>query len=313
MRWIALFVSCCLVVLACGGEPAEGAPSSGASGAGGAGETHAASACGTCLASACASQRAACGQEPTCAAWMSCVDACPVASGGGAVPACVDGCGAPTGTSAVAARDAVESCGAGAPCAECGDAGGAGGASGAAGAGGAGAAGASGAQGTGGSPPVEGQVCQASTDTDACRRCQHERCCESIDEVFVDATPAHGLWDCIHLCALYDHACELTCYETHKAGIRGYGGYHACRILSCETPPDASCKGQSACSTCQFTMCKAEIVAMLTDEIGAQIQACLAACKGASCLGTCKSKYGANDAWSSYEGCFKSKCLTACQ
>src|SRR5262245_20736794 len=90
-----------------------------------AGPTWGASACAACVGTGCRTELDACSRDPSCAAHLSCLRACPPGPKGDVDSACEAGCPAVSGSSAEAALAALRSCrktGAGAACAACGGA-----------------------------------------------------------------------------------------------------------------------------------------------------------------------------------------------
>src|SRR6185436_9461777 len=130
MQGAARIVFCWAIILvACSSEGADavapgaqdgGAGAGGVSADGGAdSSTWGSSPCGVCVLDGCASPVAACGAEPSCAARLECLEACPVTEGGGAESTCEAACPVATAGTAESAWQAVLTCRAG--CAACED------------------------------------------------------------------------------------------------------------------------------------------------------------------------------------------------
>ena len=222
----------CLVaataVLSCSSSDSNGGGAAGAAGSdASSGVTYAASSCGKCVASGCANERQVCLSEPTCAAFLECLDQCPVDASGNAAATCEAACPEAQGDAATKAKEAVNGCrgfGQGAQCADCGV--------------------------DGGVDPLPPEQCGGSTKPAGCAKCLDEQCCVSADAC-VKNQACIGLNGCWSACGDLDATCKAGCFSTHAAGAADYLRFTACGSDKC----GAEC-GASACYSCARQNCR---------------------------------------------------------
>ena len=218
---------------ACSGDREPTATSTSASGSGGgsgggpAAGTYAASPCGSCVVDVCADERATCFAEPTCAAYLDCLDGCDVDSGGDAATECEVACPSPEGDAADAAKLELDRCrftGPGSECPSC---------------------------QVEGEPthPLLEQSCPASTAPEPCAWCREESCCDTLERCN-ESPECIAFNDCRGACA-GDALCDLDCFAAHPEGAQLLGQHAACVAVSC---PDV-CGFDTPCEKCTSAEC----------------------------------------------------------
>jgi hypothetical protein len=177
------------------------------------------------VAAQCSAAIAACGEDPECAFFLSCLDACPVGANGDADPTCAAACPAPSGTAGQQAVASFQGCRSGvaaAACAACGA-----------------------APADGGGIALLNETCPPSQKTDPCARCDDEKCCAADDAC--NANP-----ECVAAIAcLPDNATYgdlSTCMAMHPAGAMAFAQRFACRQVLCTATP--ACGGPGTLATC---------------------------------------------------------------
>jgi hypothetical protein len=279
--------------VACGSDDAN--PGGGGSGQDAATDTSddawGGSACGSCIATACESQRVACESEAQCAAWWSCVLQCPVDASGDADSACTSACPQPAQTDGIQLLQALQACRSKAAC-PC-------------------------AQGDAGSCPHP-LLCQScpgtSTAAQACQKCFENSCCETLDECKKnpDCTAIRNcLTSCPQTAAGY-WDCELACGEKYPAGYPTVRALIACVPYHCPT----ECGGVTAsCLTCQNQHCAAERTACWADVECTKIMACGAHCavNDLECMTQCaQGQPASKPLWDTMIGCTEANCAAVC-
>lgn len=227
--------------------------------------TFAESACGKCVAQACASEALACAGDAQCAAWLTCLQSCPAASGA-VEPACASNCVPPPSGPGGDAQKAFASCmdlGAGAACATCGPDGG--------------------APGKGSDADADAPSCPASSQSDPCSRCNEERCCEAT--AACSKNP-----ECVSLAACYgtcggDSACQLKCANDHPSGVAEWGHSQACQVVSCSGSDD--CNGP-VCTQCVAQKCGNVFDACWSDADCYRFAKCFLTCSDSQCVKACQ-------------------------
>lgn len=244
--------------------------SSAGGGAGGAGGGDAAveagwgtSACGTCVASSCSSERTTCMSEPTCATYLSCLDACPADASGNLDSTCVSACPAPADSAAAKAKDAFEACrqfGPGASCAGCG------------------------ASDAGSGNPFEGQVCAPSTDPNPCHQCYDEHCCDA-DQGCYGSAECMKYVDCIGPCGGAP-ACLAQCAIDFRDGAEEF-----LWSITCDTVYCPNCPSPDPCAECEVTKCQSTYIACTADVDCFLFKACQYGCKigDTACTSACEA------------------------
>ena len=258
--------------------------------------TYASSPCGTCVATACAAAIATCNADPTCATYLTCVDACTVTSAGDVNPTCEAACPAPSGSAGTSAQSGLDTCrkqGAGAACSECGAADG----------------GQDGAT-TCALGPALMQTCAASTDTNVCNKCQFEKCCDSAKKVY-GSGPTKDFTDCYNACS-GDIACVTACEKKYPTGVAGYTEFAACLDVKCLAT--GLCHSNSACGTCNYQMCACELALCNADPDCWHLSECVADCASLTCAEACaKAAPPASAAlYKTYGACTSQRCISAC-
>jgi hypothetical protein len=256
----------------CGSDAVAGGGGAGGGGDGGAGDgSFGDSLCYACLGGACGEAFAACEQDPGCAGWLSCLEACPVGEDGDADAACEAACPA-DGTATVAARDGVVACRGevrGLSCTACGPAAGSGGAG-------------------GGDvtpicelPAIAEQQCAEVENENDCYRCNYDACCDSADLVFGGA--AGELGDCWLECETTE--CDAACFEAYPDQVDEFAGYQACLTVNCLATD--RCGTSGACALCQNHECTCELAACQADLECFLLLDCAGRCDTPGCAQGC--------------------------
>jgi hypothetical protein len=265
------------------------------------------SACGTCVASACATAVGACNATPDCAAYLTCLNGCPLAADGDVAATCVSACAQPTSSSGQQAAGEFTQCrvaGAGASCSSCG--------------GDAGGASADGA--------AEGDILHehCAPDEDAangCNQCIHEQCCDTRLACLNDPA-CLALLNCESDClsGLPDEAgasaeppdggsysCDLWCGASTNGSLDKWSQLEACATIACA----GACGGGDTCTTCLDENCESEDLALSASPDGYLFSDCFGQCATTDtvCQMQCQSDYpstaAALNAWTT---CLQQRC-----
>jgi hypothetical protein len=258
------------------------------------------SACGTCVAAQCSAAVAACGQDPECASFLACLDACPVGANGDADATCAAACPAPSGTAGQEAVASFQGCrgGVAAACAACGA-----------------------APADGGGIALLNETCPPSQKTDPCARCDDEKCCAADDAC--NASPeCAAILACLPTTPTYGDV--AGCVAMHPAGALVFTQRFACRLILCTAT--AACGGPGTlgeCDACFIPACPdtfAELVgtpdgfdlyytcrggpcAMITTDVQQYLD----------CLAMCRKMYPAAAlAFDDWYLCATTRCPTHC-
>jgi hypothetical protein len=269
--------------------------SGGSSGSGGqpdAGAGFGQSACGTCVKTACQNELGACSNDPGCASFVACLDACPVDTDGNVLKSCAIGCPTPSSSVGQSARAAFESCratGAGAACPACGvdsgtvDA------------------------GKPENPILADQDCAPSQST-GCIKCYEEKCCKLRS--CLDDADCSALASCVAGCSAgWD--CESKCYEAHPQSTVKYAEYYGCVSIFCPGS-DADCTTETnqtlACIV--VNECRQQYADCYANESCYLIVQCALDCNGeTACIEACKSAHPDGiDGWGAMIVCWEQKC-----
>jgi hypothetical protein len=245
---------------------------------------YATSACGTCVAQACATSISACNSDPDCASYLSCLDACGVGGDGNVDPTCAAACPTGNSTSGMRAEEDLTDCradGAGAACAACG------------------------VDGGGGNPIVD-QTCTPMTDTTECATCEDDHCCQTYANCHANPD-CHAMQTCLVDClsGVADDAgaphggapdggsCETICGDAHPQGLVDWAPRDACLLLNCTVMcENAPMPPLSACDACEFQSCANEYANFDGTPDGYLLGACIAACPtGSPCENACFIQY----------------------
>lgn len=281
---LALFAAAC----------AEDPPSSEASG-GGAGNAprFGSSECRTCLDPVCREPLSSCRADRDCAAWLACVEACPLRADGHVDGECEARC--PIGTQrADALRAAFGFCradSASAACPAC-DAVPAGG----------------GAPHACVLPAAAEQQCAVS-DYEGCTKCLQEECCES-DRGIETAGPGENLSVCWLACE--DGACRAACFAAHPEGIPLFGAHRACYAARCSAKPDCAPLNDDSCEACLVNVCNCEIAGCFADFDCYRQLECRANCSDAACAAACDALPSGGAPWRNLVACSAPSCASAC-
>jgi hypothetical protein len=289
-RAVAPAFVCFMAVAACGKSGGSSGGATGGGGSGGAGVTYAASPCGTCVTTACASEIDACSGDPGCAAYLGCLDACPVASGGDADVACASACGTGSSTESTMAISQVNACrskGPGAACPACGL-----------------------SSAVTYTAPALNQMCPSmAMDTNACFICDDEHCCQTYATCHDDAE-CHAFQTCIQACPSTGSApCFKACTEQHPAGADTFGPYDACGTVLC----GMACAPTTltACEECTWGTCGDTYAYFLSTTGGVALLACVQTCAidDTACDSTCYGAFpAAYQKYSDYAACVAVAC-----
>ncbi len=238
-----------------------------------------ASACGTCVAAQCSVAVTACGEDPECASFLECLDACPIGASGDVDAACAARCPAPTGTAGQQAKATLDACRAGTAaiaCAACGD-----------------------PPPDGGLIPLLEETCPPSQETDPCLKCDHESCC-TIDDACTASKECSAIIDCLNTATTTPEV--LACVNDHPGGAGIFAQRFACRDVHCTNTVACLGKPPGACAVCEVTQCPdvfAELVGT-PDGLNLLYGCVLSGCQGltnpdqyVACLQTCKGKFPA--------------------
>jgi hypothetical protein len=232
---------------------------------GGSKGTYGASACGGCASAACASERQICLSEPSCAAYVSCLDACPTSPDGDVAADCEAACPGATGSTAEKALDDFRACriyGPGAGCASCG------------------------AVDAGALPPLLTQQCTPSTNPKPCYACFDEHCCDSV-QACVQVPACSATNDCATNCSPDDVPCHEACFQD-ESGVKPWLAFTACALHFCR----ADCGLQpDTCQSCVEQKCVNTQLACDTDPDCFLLGLCIAGCpdQTPACVAQCRA------------------------
>jgi hypothetical protein len=262
--------------------------------------TYGDSACGTCVAKACATSIDACNTTPDCAAYLACLDACPVTAGDEPEPVCAADCVQPTSSSGQVASSQFAQCrtaGAGASCGECH---------------------ASAPVKDGGKPDAtvaDGSVKDAGADVDwlhencplvdasnSCRQCILEQCCGARAACETDPN-CLKLDNCIPDCdegqpdeagatplppdaSAGQYVCDQWCSVKTNPGLGEWARYTTCATTLC-----AVACGSPSCAQCTQQNCAAEAFASQSTAAGYLMWSCISQCASTdqTCLQQCET------------------------
>jgi hypothetical protein len=263
----------------------------GGSGGGGAlAETFGTSGCGTCVASQCGVEEAACASDPECALTLDCVRGCPVGADGDVDPSCESGCPAPATEAGATALEGWSTCratGLGATCTACG--------------------------------PIDvpdGGVCPAPQSANACEACYEEQCC-ATDEACATNPACDAFLSCTDACDAPGEAeaCFDQCVLAHPTGVEAALGWAGCRVTRCNDPCPYN---SNACIDCWMEHCADTQFACWAHPecypIGLCIGDCTEATNQQACVYQCLQGRSevALELWNAKSPCINANCLTAC-
>lgn len=189
-------------------------------------------ACGGCIAPKCAAQRQACDAEPSCAKHTACAEVCPAAPDGGIDPACLAACPNADNSVATRARVAWDTCITnGAGCEAC-------------------------PKASAPSPlSIFDQKCGPSTETNACAKCEDEKCCDTYKACVDEPECQKGLQQCLKDCPTLEPDCDHGCYDKFPKGVLPWAKRSLCYTVQCtkecvgDPEPCFACVVTGACKT----------------------------------------------------------------
>ncbi len=245
-------------------------------------------ACASCLESACAAEVQSCGAESSCSAAIPCFAAC--AAEGPASVSCVDACPAASGTSAQMARAELATCvtsGAQGTCSACVT-----------------------ADASGDRNPIIDQTCSPSSETDACFVCEDEQCCETYAECSAEPECV-AFGTCMRDCADALDECVTSCEQQHPTGAQTYVRRLACVLHQCA--PECS-GFEDTCRDCTQQKCGPAEVACNADVECFKLVNCAGSCgKDEACINQCKAQYPASvGLFDDFAGCTILACEIEC-
>lgn len=230
--------------------------------------------CGACVTASCGPRRQVCDSEPSCAAHSACADKCAAAPDGAVDAACLAACPGGENSVATKARAAYDACLTATELAAC-----------------------AGCPKPPAIPPptidVLAQKCPASTDPNACFKCEDERCCNTYAACAADPECKMQLEPCLKACgANGTPACRSQCYAAHPKGVAAWAPRDTCLNVNCIT--ECGNSAPDACFDCAFlSSCRDTNARCASDEGCFLLTACLeATCPSITdaCLKSCKAK-----------------------
>lgn len=281
--------------LACGGSDdgsgggAGGAPATGGTAGAETGSGWAASACGLCVESTCSSALTQCEAEPSCANYIGCLEACPVAASGDADPACEAACAFPTEGAGQAAATSFASCRASSNCAPCGT-----------------------SSDAGTKHPILTQVCPGSSAS-GCAKCEDEHCCDSYAACAADAD-CQAIKNCLKACTDPASQCYTDCFA---ANPNGNGKQLTLNRFACI---DVLCGVECAeisepCDFCTRDKCANTLAACNVDEKCYIGSLCISECAGdQTCVQGCIAQVTGTslDILNAFLSCADNTCSAEC-
>lgn len=104
--------------------------------------------------------------------------------------------------------------------------------------------------------PVLTQQCGASTDANACYRCEDEYCCETYEDCAQDAE-CQSYKECVKQCPRGQsyHDCPAACAKEHPAGAERFAPRRACLLHHCADAGACGEKPLDACERCARDRC----------------------------------------------------------
>jgi hypothetical protein len=250
------------------------------------------SACGQCVASACAAAVTECNSTPDCESYLACLDDCPPAADGNVAADCASACPQPTSSSGQQAASQFTQCrttGAVASCAACGsDA----------------AASDAASSDAGADGDILHERCASDNDAaNGCAQCIREQCCE-VRLTCLNDPLCLALLNCESDClsGLPDEAgasaqppdggsysCDLWCRANTNPSLSEWSQLYACTTMLC----DVACGGGGACATCIGQQCESEELALSVTPDGYLFNNCFGQCATTDtvCQTQCQSDY----------------------
>jgi hypothetical protein len=251
------------------------------------------SACGTCVEkTACLSEYQACGSDPGCAAYLKCLNACPLSSIGNADPSCEKACPAVSDSAGQTAQTAFLTCrtsGAGSMCTACG-------------------------QIPAPTDPDFTQQCATMTDTTPCFVCEDNHCCDTQAACLGDPA-CKALQACLVGCAK-DLSCMDQCYTQASAtAFSEWRHRNACALYFCADIDACGTKPLDPCIKCQNLYCADPSAACAHDLQCTLLFDCETPCAPTdmACFSACEAKFPAGMSLLQAEfDCDATYCLNVC-
>lgn len=256
-----------LIAAACSSSSENAPPPPVDAGTDTAAATWTSSPCGTCLAPKCEATRQACDAEPSCAKHALCTDACGTDARGGVDPACLAACPLADNAVGTRARVAYDDCIT------------------------------STTKGCDACPKpsapaaldVFKQTCQPSAETNACAKCEDEKCCDTYKACVDEPECQKGLQQCLKNCSSIQPDCEHECYAKFPKGVLPWAKRSLCYTVQCtkecvgEPDPCFQCIALGACKE-PNARCDSDLGCYLIQECvqytcPAVTDACIRECK----------------------------------
>lgn len=159
------------------------------------------------------------------------------------------------------------------------------------------------------------QTCGEACSSEYCSACERGLCCDTY-AACRESDACAELLACVDQCPRVSiRACEQACVEAHPQGAGLYSPHAACRELFCVDEPCNSAP-VNLCETCLWTKCSRRTALCDSDPLCHQRRRCEQACAGeTSCLSTCATKYGGEQADKKYDNlktCAAELCPKSC-
>lgn len=257
--------------------------------------------CGLCVLGHCEARQVTCDADPSCAAFLSCLLACPVANG--ALDAdCERACSRAATADGEVARGAFEACRRAytlsGDCEACRsglppevepEEGGP----------------------PGGTHPLLAQSCAPSTNPDVCARCIESHCCDSWEGCWGDCDDYES---CSGGCK-DDAACDIDCIDEHPGGVKPMSELTACAHFHCKLESPLCGHDLKPCERCMLERCSDRYINCSTDPDCRKSMVCMSACQDGDggCAEACFYGKGRLDSpvWL-FSDCFFVACKDAC-
>lgn len=287
-------VAASVLVASCGG-PTDTSGSGGAGGTTTAALTFGTGECGICVETkSCVAQLQACAADPSCAAYLECLDACPLGADGDADVACEQACPEVTGSAGQTAHQDFLKCrtsGDGAACVACGkiDA---------------------------PKSPVFQQTCPPDPPPEdvgnKCYVCEDIHCCDTYAACH-DDPECKALGDCVKACA--DIPCEDACYEAHPTGFSKWGDRVGCVLHFCADDDACGDVPLDPCVACDNLHCADEDLACREDIECTLLRDCQTPCDPTddACRAACEQDHPDGVApFTAWADCAVENCILVC-
>lgn len=270
-------------------------------GGGGVDATYAASSCNACIDTACKAELEACGADPGCTAYLSCIDECPLDEKKNLDAACDAACGSGDSTEAKKLIAAVRVChqkGPGGACTECGS-----------------------PKNDVLPPPAEEGCPPLDPSETLCHQCYFSQMCHTYDGCFDGTHPdCDDLGTCFAACETVHPGddCVAACFDMHPTSVVPFTTLLAKETTVCHAGvKNCDVALEQPCEQCAFQTCGDSLYDLMTTEPGFLLYWCvIAECKDGSipCIDACVQKYPAgNEDFFLWSECLANVCDAACQ